>query len=218
MMIDHGQAPPKDIPNWIFTAMTLCPYSACAVTICRNIALTLAYSMKFQRIAERYWYYSTLTGIAVVLVVLELMRASIMTIVELRKFEIRRRLAGGDFNKSRVRKQSAASRDPLHPHRSDKKKPKVPEVAPKKPPLARPPPPPKDTQLGKPPPEISEADLSRPPPPSRPAFLPPEDGGPAISGNIPFLRTAEGAGLPVGAPPPPTGKAPPAFGPGTMGK
>merc|ERR1719331_1866858 len=64
MMIDHGQDPPKDIPNWIFTVMTLCPYSACGVSICCNILLTLAYSMKFQRIAERYWYYSTIIGVS----------------------------------------------------------------------------------------------------------------------------------------------------------
>merc|ERR1719162_1020299 len=118
MMIDHGQDVPKDIPNWIFSVLTLCPYMACAISICCHISMTLTYSMKFQRIAERYWYFSTILGICIVLIVLELMRSAVMTIVELRKFEIRRRLAGGDFNKSRIRKQSAANADPLHPGRA----------------------------------------------------------------------------------------------------
>merc|ERR1719456_844232 len=128
-LIDHGQETPKDIPPWIFTAMTLCPYSACATSICCNIAITLTYSMKFQRIAERYWYYSTAVGISIVLVVLELMRSAVMTIVELRKFEIRRRLAGGDFNKSRIRKQGEGNRDPLRP-KKEKKNVTVPNVPP----------------------------------------------------------------------------------------
>lgn len=212
MMIDHGQNPPKDIPNYIFTMMAICPYIACACSICLHIAVTLVYSMKFQRIAERYWYYSTIIGLGIVLVILELMRSAVMTIVELRKFEIRRRLAGGDFNRSRIRKQTAESQDPLHPKR-DKKKPNVPTVPPKKPAMSRPPPPPKEMKLGPPPPELDEAKLSHAASMSRPGFLPAEGAAPKIGdGNMPFLRTASGAGLPVmaGQPPPP-GKPPPGF-------
>merc|ERR1719440_1617898 len=64
MMADHGQEAPKDVPNYMFTLMVLCPYSACAISICSHICVTLAYTMKFQRIAERYWYYSTIVGLS----------------------------------------------------------------------------------------------------------------------------------------------------------
>jgi hypothetical protein len=219
MMVDHGQEAPKDIPNRVFTLMVLCPYTACGTSICCHIAITLAYSMKFQRIAEKYWYYSTIVGLGLVLVVLELMRSAVMTIVELRKFEIRRRLAGGDFNRSRVRKNTEASRDPMHPKR-EKKKPLVPNVSVKKPPPppGKPPPPPMDMTLGPPAPLRTDEQLNRPnflpPPGSRipPGAPPPPAGKPDSLGNMPFLQTPGGASLPV-APGIPKGKPPavPAF-------
>lgn len=145
------------------------------------------------------------------LVILELMRSAVMTIVELRKFEIRRRLVGGDFNRSRIRKQSSANKDPLH-FKKEKKKPSLPTVPPKKPPK-HPPPPPSSFNDGPPGPELDEASLGMPPV-SRPGFLP------AQSGDMPFMQTAGGAGLPVGPPPPPPGRPPgrpPPIGPGSMG-
>lgn len=196
MMVDHGQDAPKDIPDWIFSALTLCPYIACAVSICFHINLTVMYSLKFQRIAERYWYFSSIVGISVVLLILEMMRAAVMTIVELRKFEIRRRLIGGDFNKSRIKKQAPGNKDPLHPGKK-LKKPPVPTVPPKRPPPGKPPPPP----AGIPPgrnlaQEINDGTLT--PPPERPGFLP--TNTPPPEGNA-------GAGLPV-APPRPAGRPP----------
>merc|ERR1719310_189354 len=167
-MVDHGQDVAKDVPKGIYFCMTFLPYVACAISVCCHVFITLAYSMKFQRIAERYWYYSTTIGVSLVLVVLELMRSAVMTIVELRKFEIRRRLQGGDFNRSRIRKQTGKEQDLV---RKDKKKPAVPSVPPKKPAPQRPPPPPKDMSFGPPPPDISPSNLA-PPPPPRPGFLP----------------------------------------------
>jgi len=199
MLIDHGQDAPRDIPNWIFTAMTLCPYSACATSICCHIGVTLVYSMKFQRIAEQYWYFSSVVGMCIVLIVLELMRAAVMTIVELRKFEIRRRLIGGDYNKSRIKKQTADTKDPLHANKSKRKAPAVPQVPPKRPPSKKPPPPPKDINLG--PPErddIDEDDLAR-------------VRIPRAIGKAPSFPTPGGQ-LPVGPPAPPPGR-PPAQGP-----
>lgn len=218
LMLDHNQNPPKDIPNYIFTLMTLCPYGASAVSICCHICLTLAYSMKFQRVAERYWYYSSTLGLCIVLIILEFMRSAVMAIVELRKFEIRRRLAGGDFNKSRIRPQSASNVDPLKPNKGTRK-PAVPTVPPKKPKMAKPPPPPPGTALGPPPLPGKEG---MPPPPPRPGFLPPEGTASSnapyadITGKLPFMRTPGGSGLPVGAPPPPPGKGP-GMGPAAFG-
>jgi len=201
IQLDELQEPGWETPQRVYTVMLLCPYVACAVSICCHVFINLVYSMKFQRVAERHWYYASSISLGLVLLILEFIRAAVMTIVELRKFEIRRRLAGGDFNKSRVRKGADDGTPPWKPRRQFVAKPKLPTAPPKvivpkskaKPPLPEGTPPPPGFTMGFP---------GGPPPPpglQRPGFLPDEVAGPRP--------------LPVGQPPPPPGQ--PRSGPGS---
>jgi len=175
-------------PSWVYTVTVLAPYIACSVSVFLHIIITLAYCTKFGRVEEGYWYNGVLIGVVLDVVLLELIRTAITTIVELRKFEIRRRLAGGDFLRSRVRGQKDQGKESLKLKRLARKN-AVPRVPPQ-------------------PPETKSAPPAPPPakaPVTRPSFLPPE--GPTLPPpGAPGLKTATGQGLPVapGAP-----KAPP---------
>lgn len=115
-----------------------------------------------------------------VLLVLEIIRAAVTTVVELRRFELRRRMAGGDYLQSRIRK---TANEPPKPSTYEAK-PAIPSVAPRRPP------PPKG------PPKMA--------PPNRPSFLPQQG---SLANGAPQLAAPSGA-LPV-APGPPRPPAPP---------
>merc|ERR1719491_453353 len=75
LAIDEMQEPGWDTPAWVYTVMILCPYVACDISICCHVCVTLIYSMKFQRVAERHWYYASSISMGLVLVILESIRA-----------------------------------------------------------------------------------------------------------------------------------------------
>ncbi|CAJ1408554.1 unnamed protein product [Effrenium voratum] len=162
------------------------PYIASSASIACQVVLQLAYSTKFQRVEEQHWAYACIVGICLALLVLEVVRSAVTTVVELRKFEIRRRLVGGDFLKSRIRKTDVGLKGRTPPA----KKPAVPLAPPRNLPKNAPPPPP-----------------SAKPPVVRPAFLPKEGppGTPGAKGaaGVPSFRTVGGKSLPVTGPPPP---------------
>lgn len=186
---DEGQDVAWVAPEWVFNVTLLSPYIASTVSIACNVIMNLAFSTKFARVEEQHWYYGVITGFLVSVLILEVIRAAVTTIVELRKFEIRRRLVGGDFLKSRIRKNDEIG---LKGRKPPPRKPAVPLQPPRNPPKATPPPPPPAK-----------------PPMARPSFLPAETGNSNPTG-MPSLRAANGQSLPVGAPPP----GMPSMGPG----
>ncbi|CAE8604528.1 unnamed protein product, partial [Polarella glacialis] len=177
-------------PEWVYQVTLMSPYIASAASIMCHVMIHLAFSTKFGRVEEMQWYYAVTIALGITFGVLEVMRCAVITIVELRKFEIRRRLVGGDFLKSRIRKMGPNAESELKLRRKPPPKPAVPLVAPRQPPKSAPPPPPPAKA-----------------PVSRPSFLPMEGpaGGTGMSSmpGIPAFRTANGQGLPLGAPPPP---------------
>jgi len=181
-------------PAWVYTVTVLAPYIACTVSILLHIIIILAYATKFGKMQESNWHNSSIIGICIDLLVLELIRNAICTIVELRKFEIRRRLAGGDFLRSRIQGSRTMGKEAL----------KLKRVGPKKPAIPVAPPMPPETKSAPPVPPPAKAPVTRP---SRPNFLPPEVPTHPPPG-VPGVRTATGADLPV-APPPPGVKAMP---------
>lgn len=146
-LLEEQQDTPWTAPDWVYNVTLLSPYLACAVSMICGIFLYMNYATVFDRLSATYWYYSTIIGLALCLLILEMIRAAVTTVVELRKFEIRRRMAGGDFLKSRVRK---AQLDKGNPDTTLKTKPPPPKKAavpttaikvanPPKPPLGKPP-------------------------------------------------------------------------------
>ncbi|CAE7222163.1 unnamed protein product [Symbiodinium sp. CCMP2592] len=107
-----------------------------------QVVLNLTYSTKFQRVEEQHWAYACIIGVCLALFVLEVIRGAVTTVVELRKFEIRRRLVGGDFLQSRIRKNDVG----LKMRKPPAKKPALPLAPPRNPPKNAPPPPPPGPQ------------------------------------------------------------------------
>ncbi|CAJ1420734.1 unnamed protein product [Effrenium voratum] len=186
LLQDEGQDPGWVAPEWVYQVTLMSPYIASSASIACQVVLQLAYSTKFQRVEEQHWAYACIVGICLALLVLEVVRSAVTTVVELRKFEIRRRLVGGDFLKSRIRKTDVGLKGRTPPA----KKPAVPLAPPRNLPKNAPPPPP-----------------SAKPPVVRPAFLPKEGppGTPGAKGaaGVPSFRTVGGKSLPVTGPPPP---------------
>lgn len=182
---EEGQDVGWVAPEWVYQVTLMSPYIASGASIACQVVLNLAYSTKFQRVEEQHWSYACILGICIALLVLEVVRGAVTTVVELRKFEIRRRLMGGDFLKSKIRKNDVG----IQGRKPPPKKPAVPMVPPKNPPKNAPPPP------------------SAKPPVARPAFLP-KEGPPGLPGakgaaGVPSFRSAGGKVLPVTGPPPP---------------
>lgn len=80
-------------------------------------------------------YYANIIGFCMVVFLLDVIRSAVITIVELRKFEIRKRSRAGDFVVRKVQKQDDKDGIPaiLKPKPKTKAKPTaaVPKIAPK---------------------------------------------------------------------------------------
>merc|ERR1719188_1937078 len=137
--------------------MTLMPYLAagCFTIVC--IFVVLQYGVKFQPWQEEFWLKGTLVGLFMNLVLLELFRIIMMTLVELRKFENRRKAKAGHFLPRRV----ARPGDNFQPA-----------------------PPPRLWKRAVAPPQVPKG--KAPKPPARPAFLPKEGmpQPPALGGGV----------------------------------
>lgn len=135
-------------------------------------------------------------GLGLVFFGLEVMRSAVTTIVELRKHEMRRRLAGGDFLQHRITGRAGEAKPEITLKRPPPAKPPLPTNAPPNPgansgtqtptksgPLAHP--------------NSQNVSGSRTPPLMRPASLPPEG-----QTGVPMLRAGSGHRLPLAASPP----------------
>ncbi|CAD7972506.1 unnamed protein product [Amoebophrya sp. A25] len=124
----------RPVPNWVFNLSTVMPYVTTATFVLGCICVILIYSLKFDSVQESHWYQASLVGLMMVVFLLDIIRAAVITVVELRKFEIRKRSRAGDFVVRKVQKQdpdglpSVLKPKPKHRPMST---PAVPKVAPK---------------------------------------------------------------------------------------
>jgi hypothetical protein len=92
-------------PGWVYDTMTLMPYLACCTFTIAAIFMILQYGVKFQEWQEKYWLYGSMAGMAVDLTVMEIFRMMMLTLVELRKYENRKKSKAGVFLPRRVPKE-----------------------------------------------------------------------------------------------------------------
>lgn len=166
----------RETPGWVFDSMTIMPYLASSTWSLAAIFVVLQYGMKFQPFQEQLWIKGSLIGLGVILGLLDLVRIVMMTLVELRKFENRKKAKAGQFLPRRVKKEGEKDVQLAPPPRLWKQ-----AVA--APPLPK----------GK----------SGPQPPPRPAFLPKEGAlppQPMLGGGR--SMTGPMGNLPVAPPPP----------------
>merc|ERR1719326_1654254 len=70
-----------------------------------SVCLVIMYGVKFSKITEHRWLFATVIGILFVVGLLDVIRIAVVTIVELRKFEIRQRSRAGELMERRVKKE-----------------------------------------------------------------------------------------------------------------
>lgn len=133
-LLSENQEVAWDAPEWAHTLTLFLPYAASSVSLMLNLFVIVVYGLKFGAKEENNFMMASIIGLGLVLVPLEVVRSAITTIVELRKFEIRRGLAGGEFLQSKIR-SLGAGRTPLvlTEKKIAPKRPAMPEIAPKMP-------------------------------------------------------------------------------------
>jgi len=104
LLEDHEELG-KDTPQWVFQTMTLMPYLAACTFICCCIFTVLAYGTKFLDAQAELWVFGSVIGLAMNLQLLEPFRIVMMTLVELRKFENRKKSKAGHFLPRRVKRE-----------------------------------------------------------------------------------------------------------------
>lgn len=104
LLEDHDELG-RDTPGWVFSTMTLMPYLAACTFSCGSIFTVLAYGVKFLDPQAERWVYGSVIGLAMVVGLLEMFRIAMMTLVELRKFENRKKSKAGHFLPRRVKRE-----------------------------------------------------------------------------------------------------------------
>lgn len=180
----------KETPGWVYDTMTIMPYLASSTFTLASIFVVLQYGMKFQTFQEEMWWKGSLIGLGLVLGILDLVRVIMMTLVELRKYENRRKAKDGHFLPRKIRRENDKDFQPAPPPRLWKQAVAAPAV-PKGPAITAPPP--------------------------RPAFLPPNAPlAPQIMAGKSGASTPPPPPLPASAtskalPPPPPSTTPPNY-------
>lgn len=182
----------KETPGWVYDTMTIMPYLASSTFTLASIFIVLQYGMKFQTFQEEMWWKGSLIGLGLVLGILDLVRVVMMTLVELRKYENRRKAKDGHFLPRKIRRENDKDFQPAPPPRLWKQAVAAPPI-PKGPAITAPPP--------------------------RPAFLPPNaplapqimagKGGPGSSTPPPPPLPASATAKAL--PPPPPSTTPPNY-------
>lgn len=178
----------KETPGWVYDTMTIMPYLASSTFTLASIFVVLQYGMKFQTFQEEMWWRGSLVGLGEVLGVLDLVRVVMMTLVELRKYENRRKARDGHFLPRKIRRENDKDYQPAPPPRLWKQAVAAPSVPPG--------------------PAVTAA-----PPPARPAFLPPQPlpqiaAGKSMAPPPPPMRQGAAA---KALPPPPPSTTPPNY-------
>merc|ERR1719230_1173125 len=93
------------------------------------------YAYRFQNWQETHWYQASAIAVSMIVFLLDVIRSAVLAIVELRKFEIRKRSKAGDFVVRKVQKADDKESLPalLRPKPKTKAKatPPVPKQAPR---------------------------------------------------------------------------------------
>jgi hypothetical protein len=125
----------QPIPEWVFLLSALLPFITVAIFITVTVFMVVIYGLKFDSLTMQNWAYATVTGVCMVFFLLDMIRVTVITIVELRKYEIRKRSRMGDFVVRKIQKADEKSQIPslLRPKPKPKAQvtPPVPKVAPK---------------------------------------------------------------------------------------
>lgn len=169
-----------------------------------SIVVILVYSLKFDSWQEKHWYWACMIGFLMVALLLDIIRAAVITIVELRRFEIRKRSKAGDFVVRKVQKQDDKDGLPALLKPKPKVKPQKTSATPK---VA-----PKFSNMERPKFLPDAADMSGVPmlgPPGTPG----RGGGHTPTGGTPRGMTGKGSIMPPPSPPgartPPGQRTPP---------
>lgn len=183
---DHSETG-KDTPPWVYTSMTMMPYLATCTFAVSSVFTILAYGVKFQDNQAERWILGSMIGVGLILSFLELFRVAMMTLVELRKFENRKKAKAGHFLPRRIKRGDA-----------DKNFQEMPK--------------PKLWNRSVAAPRVPEGHVNKKLAPSiKPSFDLPGMPGNAKYGLPPLAPRSDGhSGLPVIPPPPPPAKSGPA--------
>lgn len=92
----------KEVPGWVFDSMTVMPYMASSTFSGACIFVVLQYGIRFQPWQEKNWLLGSVAGLVMILILLEFFRIVMMTLVELRKFENRKKAKAGYFLNKKV--------------------------------------------------------------------------------------------------------------------
>eukprot|EP00930_Biecheleria_cincta_P039523 TRINITY_DN27167_c0_g2_i1.p1 TRINITY_DN27167_c0_g2~~TRINITY_DN27167_c0_g2_i1.p1 ORF type:complete len:2805 (-),score=431.05 TRINITY_DN27167_c0_g2_i1:54-8468(-) len=102
----------KETPGWVYDTMTVMPYFASSIFTLVAVFIVLQYGMKFQRLPEsnsslqeEMWMKGSMVGLGLVLLVLDFIRVVMLTLVELRKYENRRKAKDGHFLPRRIKRE-----------------------------------------------------------------------------------------------------------------
>jgi len=124
-----------NVPHVIFALVTLMPYLACCAFCVFCVFVVMVYGVKFNPNQERYWYFSCAVGVGFSILVMDVVRAALTTVVEIRRFEIRKLSVKGEFTVRRVKRPSPDDDLPAilkpTPKRKPKATPAMPRIAPK---------------------------------------------------------------------------------------
>merc|ERR1719428_486362 len=179
----------KEVPQVALALAGTIPFVAAACIVVVAVFMVIMYGLKFSPDSEELWVYASLIGMLTISGLLDVVRIAIVTIVELRKFEIRQRTRAGTILERRVQKPTDTEMSRIL---KPKPKRKLLPTAPIPPPA------------------------KYPEKPNRPAFLPAVTGGGALPPppSAPPTGGSQtgGARLPIGPGPPPgpPGASPPA--------
>merc|ERR1719428_2129793 len=185
----------KEVPLVAMALAATIPFVAASCIVVVGVFMVIMYGLKFSPDSEELWIYASAIGMLTISGLMDVVRIAVITIVELRKFEIRRRTRAGDILERRVKKPNESE---LQGILKPKPKRKLLPTAPIPPPA------------------------KYPDKPNRPAFLPAVTGGGALPPppSTPPLGGSQtnGARLPIGPGPPPgpPGASPPATPPPTV--
>jgi len=169
LLEDHDELG-KEVKWWIFWGTTLLPYAATTIFICFCLYMTVVYGVKFDDKQALHWVYGSVIGLGLIVFLLDMFKSVMMTLVELRMYENRKKSKAGHFLPRRVKKEDDRNFQKVPAPRLWKNAVAATAV-------------PKGTKTG--PPQMQ----------ARPSFLPPSGppGGPPTPSNRP-------PGLPPGAP------------------
>lgn len=167
------EAAGKPVPDWVFSLSAVIPYICVAILVGGLVLIVVIYALQFESWQETQWYSASGLGLCMVVFLLDVIRAVVITIVELRKFEIRKRSRAGDFIVRKVQRVGPDGKSPaaVQPKTKPRATAAIPRVAPK------------------------FIDMNRPSFLTAPPDPPPEAPSPGSRGRV---AAPPGAGSPVG--------------------